>query len=145
MRGLASFGILWVGDQDLETGSRMQYSSPTTACIGAVPRGLSRIPILSGAARITKHAGARRDDKFHRTRSGMEQKKAQMESAQQVQLAALEVARAQAEFEITIGQILNQATGGQGPSEEWLQARKEAMVQPDEPAEIEASQALNSD
>jgi len=75
----------------------------------------------------------------------MEQKKAQMESAQQVQLAALEVARAQAEFEITIGQILNQATGGQGPSEEWLQARKEAMVQPDEPAEIEASQALNSD
>jgi len=29
-----------------------------------------------------------------------------------------------------MGQILNMATGGQGPSDEWLLARKRAMLEP---------------
>ncbi len=52
------------------------------------------------------------------------------EATEQADLAALAAAQAQAEFELTMGQILNVATGGQGPSAEWLLARKQATLEP---------------
>ncbi len=54
------------------------------------------------------------------------------EASERAGLAALAAAQAQAEFELTMGQILNMATGGRGPSAEWLQARKRAMLDPKE-------------
>jgi hypothetical protein len=52
--------------------------------------------------------------------------------AERARLAALAAAKEQAEFELTLGQILNQATAGEGPSPEWM-ARKEAMIGPESP------------
>jgi hypothetical protein len=74
----------------------------------------------------------------------MEHESPEADSAQQVQRAAEEVAKAQAEFEITIAQILNQVTGGQGPSEAWLEARRGTLLQPMEPAGTEATPGAES-
>jgi len=63
------------------------------------------------------------------TRVEVELAGVEAEAMEQADLGALAAAQAQAEFELTMGQILNVATGGQGPSEEWLLARKQAMLE----------------
>jgi len=69
-------------------------------------------------------------DQQEDTRVELELAMVEAQPAEQVDLGALAAAQAQAEFELTMGQILNMATGGQGPSDEWLLARKRAMLEP---------------
>ncbi len=75
-----------------------------------------------------------RQDQQDETRLEVELSTVEVEPTEQVDLAALASAQAQAEFELTLGQILNAATGGQGPSDEWLLARKQAMLGAKEPS-----------
>ena len=69
-------------------------------------------------------------DQQEETRVELEFASVEGEATELVDLGALAAAQAQAEFELTMGQILNMATGGQGPSDEWLLARKRAMLEP---------------
>ncbi len=57
----------------------------------------------------------------------------ELETADRTDHASLAAAKAQAEFELTLGQILNMATGGRGPSNEWLLARMQAVLEPKAP------------
>jgi len=69
-------------------------------------------------------------DQQEETRVELEFASVEGEATELVDLGALAAAQAQAEFELTMGQILNMATGGQGPSDDWLLARQRALLEP---------------
>ena len=88
-----------------------------------------------------------RQDQQEETLVELELATVQVEATEQVDIGALAAAQAQAEFELTMGQILNMATGGQGPSDEWLLARKQAMLEAKglPPPQTQASRLVPSD
>jgi hypothetical protein len=94
--------------------------------------GGAALALAGVATAIALETTRKRKEAEDQTRLEMERKNAEAEAAEAAHAAALAAARAQAGFELTMGQILNQATGGQETSEEWL-ARKEAMLEPQLP------------
>jgi len=109
---------------DRPSGSSSALVPPSGAVFGAAALALAGV-----ATAIALETSRRRKEEEAWVRAEMERRNAEAEAAEAARKAAVAAARAQAEFELTMGQILNQATGGQAPSEEWL-ASREATLEP---------------
>jgi hypothetical protein len=107
-------------------------SFPAVLPPSGVVFGGAALALAGVATAIALETSRRRKEEEARVRAEMERRNAEAEAAEAAEAArraAVAAARAQAEFELTMGQILNQATGGQAPSEEWL-ASREATLEP---------------
>jgi len=72
------------------------------------------------ATAVALETARKRKEEEARVRAEMERKNAEAEAAETAHAAAVAAAKAEAEFKLTMGQIVNQATGGQGPSNAWM-------------------------
>jgi hypothetical protein len=120
------------GDSISDLQSPISDKPPGSSSSAAVPPsgvvfGAAALALAGVATVIALETTRKRKEEEAQVRAEMERKNAEAEAREAAQRAALAAARAQAEFELTMGQILNQATGGQGPSEEWLASRESTL------------------
>ena len=106
------------------SGSSSAVLPPSGVVFGGAALALAGV-----ATAIALETSRRRKEEERQTRLEMERKNAEAEAREAAQQAALAAARSEAEFNLILGQIWDQATGGQRPSKEWL-AQKEAMLEP---------------
>jgi hypothetical protein len=84
--------------------------------------GGAALALIAGATAVALEQARRRREEEARIAAEMRRRNAEAEAREQAELAALAAAKAEAEYRLTAGQILQQATGGQEPSSEWLAA-----------------------
>jgi len=82
--------------------------------------GAAALALAGAATVIALETARKRKEEEEQTRLEMERKNAEAEAREAGQQAALAAARSEAEFNLILGQIWDQATGGQGPSNAWM-------------------------
>jgi hypothetical protein len=95
-------------------------SSPAVLPPSGVVFGGAALALAGVATVIALETTRRRKDEEARVREDMERKNAEAEAREAAQRAALAAARSEAEFNLILGQIWDQATGGRGPSNAWM-------------------------
>ena len=121
---------------DGSSGSSSAVLPPSGVVFGAAALALAGL-----ATAIALETARKRKEEEARVRAEMERANAEAEAREAAQRAALAQARSEAEFNLILGQIWDQATGGQGPSAAWLAgaataaeaARRKAKDREDEP------------
>ena len=121
---------------DGPSGSAAAVLPPSGVVFGGAALALAGV-----ATAIALETSRRRKEEEAQVRAEMERKNAEAKAREAAQRAALAAARSEAEFNLILGQIWDQATGGHAPSNAWMlgaaaaaeAARRAAKVEGDEP------------